>query len=422
MTQSTIAAGIVLITFVLYVLEWFPISVTTMIGLLAMLYTGILTPTEAFSGFTGTAVLLTMGMIIIVDALFESGVINLVEGSLSRIQNEKRFTIGLFVLSALMSVFIVNSALVAMLMPFVSSVAASSGGRIQKKNVYLTMACGVLIGGTGSMVGCTSPLMASSALEEVGAEPLEFFSTLPITLAIVAVLAVCYHFFLYDFQVKCFDFPETDNQHTNTMGKQLNKKKAAISVIVFLSCAVLFVIRPFGWDLGQIAITGALILVIARCVDGKASMRNMHWGTLITLGGALGIAHGFEKSGAGDVVVGWILRILGSGESADLAIMTIFLLMAYVLSLVLPDGSLVLMLTTMGANLAMREGGDPQMIAMACIFGSSLAFATPVATSTTTMVQIAGYRFKDYVKVGGVTSLIGLGCTWIAIVVMYGLV
>lgn len=179
MTQSTIAAGIVLITFVLYVLEWFPISVTTMIGLLAMLYTGILTPTEAFSGFTGTAVLLTMGMIIIVDALFESGVINLVEGSLSRIQNEKRFTIGLFVLSALMSVFIVNSALVAMLMPFVSSVAASSGGRIQKKNVYLTMACGVLIGGTGSMVGCTSPLMASSALEEVGAEPLEFFSTLP---------------------------------------------------------------------------------------------------------------------------------------------------------------------------------------------------------------------------------------------------
>ena len=102
--------------------------------------------------------------------------------------------------------------------------------------------------------------------------------------------------------------------------------------------------------------------------------------------------------------------------------MTIFLLMAYVLSLVLPDGSLVLMLTTMGANLAMREGGDPQMIAMACIFGSSLAFATPVATSTTTMVQIAGYRFKDYVKVGGVTSLIGLGCTWIAIVVMYGLV
>ncbi len=264
MTQSTLAIIIVCATFTMYVFEWFPISVTTLIGLLAMLYAGILTPAEAFSGFTGTAVFLTLGMIIIVEALFESGVIGKVEGVLSKIKNEKRFTIGLFVLSALMSVFIVNSALVAMLMPFVSSVAATSKGRIHKKNVYMAMATGVLIGGTGSMVGCTSPLMASGALEEVGLPPMEFFSTLPITLAIVAVLAVCYYFFLYDFQVKCFDFTEADGQKTKDLSIPLNKPKAIISVAVFVICAVLFMVRPFGWDLGQISITGALVLVMTK--------------------------------------------------------------------------------------------------------------------------------------------------------------
>ncbi len=421
MSQSTLALIIVAVTFALYALELFPISVTTLIGLLAMLYAGILTPTEAFAGFTGTAVFLTLGMIIIVNALFESGVIGKVEGSLSKVKNEKRFTVALFVLSALMSVFVVNSALVAMLMPFVSSVAASSRGQIRKKNVYLTMASGVLIGGTGSMVGCTSPLMASGALEEIGTVPLQFFSTLPTTLAIIAVLALCYYLFLYDFQVKCFDFEEQDNQSSNDMGSAFHKRKAIISVAVFLICAVLFVIRPFGWDLGQIAITGALILVITGCIDGKKALRNMHWGTLITLGGALGLAHGFEKSGAGEVVVSWIFDSLGSWGSVPLVLMTVFLLMGYVLSLVMPDGSLVLMLTTMGAALALQEGCNPHVIAMACVFGSSLAFATPVATTTTTMVQIVGYRFKDYIKVGGVTSLIGLVVSWLSIALLYGL-
>ncbi len=420
-SQSTLAAIIVIVTFVLYIIEVFPISITTLIGLLAMVYSGILTPSEAFSGFTGTAVFLTLGMIIIVDGLFESGVIGQLEGTLSKIKNEKRFTIGLFVLAALMSVFIVNSALVAMLMPFVTSVAASSNGKIKKKNVYLTMASGVLIGGTGSMVGCTSPLMASSALEKAGAAPLQFFSTLPVTLAIIAVVALCQHLFLYDYQVKCFDFQEADNQQVRDMSIPLNPKKAVISTVVFLACAVLFMIRPFGWDLGQIAITGAVILVVTGCVDGKKALREMHWGTLITLGGALGIAAGFEASGAGDVAVDWIIKTLGSWGSVPLVLMTVFLVMAYILSLVLPDGSLVLMLTTMGASLAIQEGCDPQVIAMACVFGSSLAFATPVATTTTTMVQIVGYRFKDYAKVGGTISLIGLVVAWIMIALLYGL-
>ena len=43
---------------------------------------------------------------------------------------------------------------------------------------------------------------------------------------------------------------------------------------------------------------------------------------------------------------------------------------------------------------------NPEPVAIACCIGASIdGFATPVATTTVTMVQIAGYRFKDYLRV-----------------------
>lgn len=63
MGNATIASIIVLATCILYVLECFPVAVTTLLGLLAMVFANILTPAEAFSGFASTPVMLVIGMV-----------------------------------------------------------------------------------------------------------------------------------------------------------------------------------------------------------------------------------------------------------------------------------------------------------------------------------------------------------------------
>jgi hypothetical protein len=37
------------------------------------------------------------------------------------------------------------------------------------------------------------------------------------------------------------------------------------------------------------------------------------------------------------------------------------------------------------------------------------------------MVQVAGYRFKDYFRLGGLVGIIGVITAWTAIVMLYGL-
>ncbi len=423
MENSTIALIIVGCTCLLYILELFPVAVTTLIGLLAMVYCNILTPTEAFSGFTNTAVFLVIGMVIIIDALLESGIAGKLNRVLRKIKNEKVFVLVIFLMACGLSMFMTNASLVAMMMPFIATVAAASGGKITKKNTYLTLATGGLIGGTATLAGSTAPLLANNVLEEVGAETMTFFSPFPIAISIIVVLAICYWLFLYKLQAKWFDFKEVaDEAEAGIMDTPINKRKAILSISVFVICAVLFVIQPFGWELGQIAITGALILVMTKCVDGKKALSNMFWPALITLGAALGIAKGFVASGVGEKIINWLIKLLGDGVANPIVLVTLFLLAGYILSLFMSNGSLVSMLAAIGIPMAISVGANPMPIAMACVFGASLAMATPAATTSVTMVQVAGYRFKDYFRVGGLTGVIGLATAWVTIVLYYGLI
>jgi di/tricarboxylate transporter len=99
-----------------------------------------------------------------------------------------------------------------MMMPFIASVAAASGGQITKKNTYLTLATGGLIGGKATLAGSTAPLLANNVLAEVGAETMSFFSPFPIAFSIIVVMTICYWLFLYKLQAKCFDFPEVKDE------------------------------------------------------------------------------------------------------------------------------------------------------------------------------------------------------------------
>lgn len=423
MSQSTITLIIIACTCILYLTEKFSVAVTTVLGMLALIFTGILDFNEAFACFTSTNVMLVLGMIIIVESLLDSGIAGKLGGLLFRLvgKSEKSFLIVVFVSAAFFSLFSTNAALVAMYMPLISAVSASSKGRIKRKQIYLPLAMGGLIGGTGSLAGSTAPLLANDVLELTGSETMAFFTPLPIAAIMVVVVALCYWFFLYDLQVKCFDFEETSGE-APMEDYPLNKKKAAISLTVFLTCILLFIIQPFDWELGLIAVAGAMVLIVTGCVDGQHAMSNMQWSALVTLGAALAVAKGFVKSGVGEIIMDWLMATLGSWVANPLILVTVFLVSGFLLSQFMSNGSLVSMLAAIGIPMAIEIGCDPMPIALSCAFGCSLAMATPVATTTITMVQVAGYRFKDYFRIGGLVGLIGLITSWVSIAVIYGLI
>lgn len=112
----------------------------------------------------------------------------------------------------------------------------------------------------------------------------------------------------------------------------LDKRKATISATVFVVCILLFILQPFDWELGLIAIAGAVVLMMTGCVDCQRAMSNMQWSAPVTLGAALAVAKGFVKSGVGEVVMDWLIRILGQGVANPVVLVTVFLLAGFLLS------------------------------------------------------------------------------------------
>ena len=60
---------------VLYIIDKLPVALVTTIGMLALVFSGGLTFSEAFSCFGSTPVVLTFGMVIIINAIIASGMI-----------------------------------------------------------------------------------------------------------------------------------------------------------------------------------------------------------------------------------------------------------------------------------------------------------------------------------------------------------
>ena len=143
MSQASITLIIIGVMCVMYIADRFPVALVTLLGMLAMIYCGILPFQVAFSNFGSTPVLLTAGMVIIIDAIIESGVIVRFEHVLQKLSKggEKLFGTAVLVSAGIISMFTNNSALVVMFMPFIASLSRSTIRKDHQK-AYLSAPCG----------------------------------------------------------------------------------------------------------------------------------------------------------------------------------------------------------------------------------------------------------------------------------------
>lgn len=72
-------------------------------------------------------------------------------------------------------------------------------------------------------------------------------------------------------------------------------------------------------------------------------------------------------------------------------------------------------------SIAMKSNGRVRrkMVYLPLGIGANLSVATSIATSTITMTLVAGYRFKDHLKIGGVYNLLCTVVTMLSLRVLY---
>lgn len=155
--------------------------------ILALLLSGLLTPTEALSGFGDPVLLLIAGLFIVGEGLFKTGIAFAVGDWLMGVAgtNELKLTVMLMLVVAGLSAFMSSTGAVAIFIPIVLSLAAKAD--IAPSQLLMPISIAALIGGMLTLIGTPPNLIVSTQLEREGLEPFSFFSFAPIGLIILVV-------------------------------------------------------------------------------------------------------------------------------------------------------------------------------------------------------------------------------------------
>jgi len=433
--NSVLALIILGIVLFLFIWDKIPIGLTAMLGAVAMALFGIMPLKDAFAGFGSDTVMLVAGMLTIGSAMYETGFAAAIGEKVMHIKgvasNERLFLAVILVLVVMMSCFVSNTATVALFLPLVSSVAVSSGGKVTKKNTFMAIGAATILGGNLTLVASTPQLVVQGVLSASGGETLGFFTLFAGAFPLVLVMLAYYMTIGYRMQNKFFTFEETvvneqAGDHLQTGGisepapdRKQNKSKMLICACILAGCVAGFVTGFASY--GIIAIIGASLCIITGCISFTRASHLLDWSSIAVLGGSLGIAEGMNQSGALTMAAEGILGLLGGPETSPWLMLAAIAVITSLLSHVMSSTATAAVMAPIAIAVAAGIGARPLTFAIMVVLADSLNFSTPIGTTPMTMTLTAGYRFKDYIVVGGVITLITLAVCIITTPLIYGL-
>lgn len=423
MPQLVIALIITVLVIISFAVQVIPLPLTAMLGALAMVVFGIIEPADAISAFGSDTVMMVAGVIIIGNAIFETGLAEKLGASILNLPiiggKEKRLLLIVMIIITVLSSFVSNTAAVAMFLPLVASIAQSSNGKIKKKNCYMAMGIASVVGGFCTQSGSTPQMVAQEILLETdGLRGLTFFELTKIGILIAIVMFIYFLTVGYRLQERCFNFPEVPNTSTTQQTVSQSTWKQVVSGLILVGCVIGFISGVLSF--GIISLLSACACILTGCISQKRVFETMDWSTIIVLGGSIGFANGMEESGAVNLIGDALVNSFGQNGENVLLVFGMIILLTALLSNVMSNTATVAVLAPLGIDVALKMGADPITFVIGIIIASNLAFATPIGTPPMTMVLIGGYRFSDYVKVGGLFNIIAVVVTIFAVPLLYG--
>jgi di/tricarboxylate transporter len=159
---------------------------------LALILTGVLSPTEAFGAFGQPVIIIIPCIYVLGAALYETGVATLIANKLQRFtaQGPPVLVLVLMLTAGLLSSVLSSMLVIAVLMP--AAVRMARRAQISPSQLLLPLVAGATMGNLLTLIGTISNVVVSNALAVGGYEPLGFFSLMPYGLVSLALAIVWY--------------------------------------------------------------------------------------------------------------------------------------------------------------------------------------------------------------------------------------
>ncbi len=391
--DGILALTILALTILMFIRDTMRPDIVGLCTLLALLASGILTPGEAFAGFSDPLVILLAALFVVGSGLEAAGVTAVIAHHLGRVAGtgEIRILVVLMTVTALLSSILSSTGTVALLIPVAVSLAARAGISPSRVLIPLAMAAG--LGGTLTLVGTPPNLVVNEALVRAGQPPLGFFALFPVGALLVlccVVFCIAARRWLPD---RCP--PAVVRAGGDTTPRLDRRGWTALAIMAGM--LGLLIANPIP------AVTSVLLAVAAlgltRCIGPQDMYRYVPVGTVVLVATMLPMSTALTKTGVVDAAVagaaGWMQDLPIHAVIAALFVVT------STIGLVISNTATAVLVAPVAAALAAATGTDPRVLLLTVAFAASSSLATPIATPMNALVLEPGhYRFADFARLG----------------------
>ena len=171
---------ILAVAVILFITEIFRVDIASIIIMLMLAWSGILNVSDAFSGFSGNAVISVIAIMMMGYGIEKSGIMNDISGRIVGLadSNEKKLLVLICFSAGIVSSFMQNIGAVALFLPVVVSIAKRT--EMPVSQMLMPLGFSTILGGNLTMIASGPLIILNYIVADFGYERFSFFSVTPV--------------------------------------------------------------------------------------------------------------------------------------------------------------------------------------------------------------------------------------------------
>lgn len=388
------ALAILVCVSMLWTFGMIPLAVTALLVPVLLTAFGIFTPVEALAPFADPVVFLLVGGLIIAETFRRNNMDKRLSYFLVKAARGdiKRTLIALMFSAALLSMWISNTATVALLIPVALSVASQAGkDRLKVAGLFLIgISMATAFGSLSTIVGSPTNAITSALLsKEVS---WTFLDWMVVGIPVAATcLALVYLVLPLAIRVPK---GQLDTKEVGERLKDLGPMKRMEKTVLVIF-AVTIILWIFGSQIasatglpgglanaGIIALLAAVAMFFVGAV-GWEDAKNIAWDVFLIIGAGLALGEALEATGAAQLLAQGLASFAG-GYSV-IVTMLVFACMSFILTTFLSNTATAALLVPIAISTSLALEMDPRFLALTVGMVASISLVTPVGTPPVTL-------------------------------------
>ncbi len=405
------ALTLVIVSFLFFITEPIPLPGIALFIAVFEVLLGLAKPTAVAQSFMSDSIFFIMGSLMIAAALVKQNLDKRIALAIVRVTGPKIqwVILGLVTVSALLSSFIGEHTVAAMMLPVgVALIHFSSRDGRQVRNlsiaILLSIAYGAMVAGIGTPSGGTRNAIMLEYWKELYGIEMTYFSWIIHAYPIIFLEIPCIAFVLY----RTFK-PEIKDLSRAIAGLRKSVRESGqmtkedwLTVAIFMLTVLMWMTISDTIGLGITALMGVLLFLVAGLVRWEDLNNSVNWGIILVYGGAISLGVVMKRTGVAEWISLSFLRWMEPiGIHEGLPLLAAISLMTLFLAAFVSSGATVGLLGPITLNIASLSGTSLIAAGFVTVISSSFSFLTPVASPACNIIYGSGYlKRSNFLKAG----------------------